>query len=408
MNHPKPDTILQRAAGISIRIVSADEVEISLNESKIVCSNHCLPILEVFARPVAVREALPKLRAAGAYDWMRLTDSIKRLCQLGALREPSENEFVPEKEFWDFGSAPVHIAMLNDRTRTEMFAEALREIVRAGDVVVDIGTGTGVLAIAAARAGARRVFAVEAGAMAGTARKIMDETEVGEKIEIIRGWSTQIELPEKANVLVGEVIGNDPFAENILPVFKDARQRLLAPNVKIIPSRLKVFGLPVELSPMLLANRLPDDEAVGDWKKWYKIDFSRLKDNVDYKSQPLLNLKTEAAGKLNFLGEPLLLADVEFSVFDELSIRKTVETKLSKAGVLNGLLIYFEIALGSKTLSTHPKIAAADTHWLNPVWYLPAARAAKIGDSFTFGFSYNEKGNNSEVVLLDDSAAAQE
>jgi predicted RNA methylase len=57
----------------------------------------------------------------------------------------------------------LHLAMLDDRNRTAAYLEAIRDGVREGDVVVDIGTGTGVLAAAAAQAGARRVYAIEVG-----------------------------------------------------------------------------------------------------------------------------------------------------------------------------------------------------------------------------------------------------
>ena len=62
-----------------------------------------------------------------------------------------------------------HARMLHDDRRTGDYLAALAAAVRPGDVVLDIGTGSGVLAVAAARAGARRVYAVEASDIAEVA-----------------------------------------------------------------------------------------------------------------------------------------------------------------------------------------------------------------------------------------------
>lgn len=386
-----PDTILQRVQGINIQFDSIQNVRVSLNRTEITCSNHCLLILEAFAQPTAIRQAMQKLTSNGSYDWINLTGAMTKLYNFGVLREPSAIEFIPSQEFWSFGSSPAHISMLNDRPRTDKFIKAIQEIVKKDDVVVEIGTGTGVLAIAAARAGAAKVYTIEAGAMAPTAQKIIDQTEVAGKIHLLQGWSPQIELPERADVLIGEIIGNDPFAESVLQAFKDARQRFLKPDARIIPERVKVFGIPVELSKDVLRNRILTDEHLDTWKKWYKTDFSPLKNNLNYKNTPLLNLKAEKAKTLNFLGDPFLLAEVDFYQFQESTIQRTITSNVSKTGVLNGLLIYFDLELGSQVITTNPWLSGDDNSWLNPVWYLSGAKTLESGDSFTLEFFFNGK-----------------
>jgi predicted RNA methylase len=395
-----PDKILQRVNGINIEIVSVQKLKISLNQQEMICTNYCLLILEAFAQPVSVRQGLQKLNSTSAYEWINLTDALNELYNFGALRDPAEIEFAQPSHFWGFDSSPAHIAMLNDRNRTQKFIEAIRETVREGDVVVEIGTGSGVLAIAAARAGAARVYTIEAGAMARTAQKIIGETEVAEKIRLILGWSHQIEIPEKADVLIGEIIGNDPFCESILLAFDDARRRMLKTGARIIPRRLKVFGVPVELAPASLKNKALTSENIENWKNWYGIDFSHLADNINYNDDVFLSLKAERAKELNVLGEAFPILEVDFNTFREAVIQKTVTSKLSKAGFLNGLLVYFDLEPGSQTITTNPDLTADDSSWINPIWYLSGAKQIKDGDSFTIRFSYHG-GRHSRISLCE-------
>src|SRR5215471_8603540 len=110
----------------------------------------------------------------------------------------------------------LHVGMLNDRTRTSSYMDAIGRAVRPGDVVLDIGTGTGIFALAAALAGARHVYALEVGRVAHAARNLFAANGVSHRISFIDPSSTEIELPERADVLVSELIGDEPLAEGVL------------------------------------------------------------------------------------------------------------------------------------------------------------------------------------------------
>jgi SAM-dependent methyltransferase len=130
-----------------------------------------------------------------------------------------------------------HARMFHDDRRTGDYLRALAEAVRPGDVVLDIGTGSGVVAIAAARAGARRVYAVEASDIAEVADRVFAINGVQDKVTLIPGWSRHIDLPEPADLLVSELIGNEPFEEEILETTLDARRRLLKPGARRLLGR---------------------------------------------------------------------------------------------------------------------------------------------------------------------------
>ena len=169
-----------------------------------------------------------------------------------------------------------HAAMLNDKARTSSYLASIRRVVRPGDIVVDIGTGTGIYAMAAALAGAQKVYAIEAGRIAWIARRLIEVNGLADRITLIRGLSTQIWLPERANVLISELIGDEPLAEQVIEITQDALRRLLKPGASLVPSGVKIFGLPVTIPDAELGKLTFAQGTVQNWRSWYGIEFAPL------------------------------------------------------------------------------------------------------------------------------------
>lgn len=139
-----------------------------------------------------------------------------------------------------------HGAMLADAVRMDAYEAALRAAVRPGCVVLDIGTGTGMMALLACRMGARRVYAVDPGDSIHLARAAARAAGFADRIEFIQGLSTEVTLPERADVVVSDLRGVLPLFEQHLPSVIDARERLLAPGGVMIPQRDTLLAAPVE------------------------------------------------------------------------------------------------------------------------------------------------------------------
>ena len=136
------------------------------------------------------------------------------------------------------GIFDFHHSMLVDRVRVESFMRAILATVQPGDVVVDIGTGTGILSAFAAIAGAKHVYAIEREPIIDVAREIVDRNGLADRVSFIEGSSLEIELPRRGDVLVSETIGNAAFDEGITRWYRDALDRLLVPGARVIPRRL--------------------------------------------------------------------------------------------------------------------------------------------------------------------------
>ena len=129
----------------------------------------------------------------------------------------------------------VHRTMICDRVRTEAFRRAIDSVVRPGDIVLDVGAGSGILSVFAARAGAARVYAVERTSAAVLAQELAAANGVAEIVQVIHGDVMDIELPERVDVIVSEWLGGFGIDEGMLVPVIVARDRWLKPGGVMIP-----------------------------------------------------------------------------------------------------------------------------------------------------------------------------
>jgi len=191
-----------------------------------------------------------------------------------------------------------HHSMLVDSVRVEAFLRAIVKTVRPGDVVVDIGTGTGLLALFAAAAGAKKVYAIEQEPIVDVAMEVARANGVEDRIEFVVGKSTEVEIPELADVLVTETIGNAGFDEGILTWVADARSRLLKPDCRLVPDRLSLMGSLLEL---------PRDHAELEKlaSTLYTFDLSPLRDLA------INNMAYDEISPVSVIAEPGLLIETD-------------------------------------------------------------------------------------------------
>lgn len=132
----------------------------------------------------------------------------------------------------------VHRWMLRDRQRVTAFHRAIGQAVRPGDVVLDVGAGSGILSMMAARAGAARVYAVERTPTAQLARRLAALNGPGGVVKVAQADMQDLHLPEPVDLIVSEWLGTIGVDENLLYPVLLARQRWLKPGGRMLPSRV--------------------------------------------------------------------------------------------------------------------------------------------------------------------------
>jgi len=170
------------------------------------------------------------------------------LHQAGLLVLPEEAAATPVI-FANYAGIDVHRAMLNDEARLEAYWQGLKAVVREGDVVIDAGSGTGVLATMAALCGARTVYAIERTDMAAVIPQVAADSGVGDRVQVVRGDIGTVQLPEQARVLVTETFGHFAVAEGMMEDVQACVGRNMGPDAVIIPASFTLHLAPMPVSP---------------------------------------------------------------------------------------------------------------------------------------------------------------
>ena len=223
--------------------------------------------------------------------------------------------------------------MIADKIRTGAYARAIRQTVKPGSVVLDVGTGTGILALIACQAGARRVYAIEPDNIINVAKRLARTNGYADQIKFIQDVSTKVTLPEKVDVIVSDIRGILPMLGQSLVSIADARQRLLAPGGALIPSYDQLWGTAVE-APDLYRN-------ISD--PWDNNGY-----DLDMRAARRLVTNAWRKGRVSpeqFLSEPQCWGTLDYSTLESPHVRAELTWNVTRTGTAHGLSLWFDSCL---------------------------------------------------------------
>ena len=231
--------------------------------------------------------------------------------------------------------------MLADAPRMDAYLAALRNAVNADSVVLDLGCGPGVFALMACKFGARRVYAVEPDNIISVAREVAVANGCADRIEFFESLSTEITLPEPADIIISDLRGVLPWFEQHIPSIIDARERLLARGGVLIPRRDVLWAAVVEASEQY-------EDLVGPWRK-FDLDLSagtRLITNTWRKSY----LKPE-----QLLVDPVRWTTIDYYEVEKADVRADISWRAARNGTAHGVAVWFDSELADGiSFSNHP------------------------------------------------------
>jgi hypothetical protein len=393
----KRDTLLHLASEVTIRICGHTMV-VEGRDDAVCCDAALLRALERLRRPGTLAQALALVDVATKEEWMAAAAQMLELVGAGALSSVDQVGAVRASDH-GFGFPEPHIGMLADHVRTSRYIDAIRRAVVPGDVVIDLGTGTGVLAIAAARAGAARVYAIERASVADIAERMFERNGVADRITLVRDVSTRVSLPERAHVLVSEIIGTEPLCERLLEYTRDASERLLLPGARMVPQRMRRLGRAVTCPDRAIDGHVVTAPAAARWESAYGMDFSALAQAAP-SHPPWFTVSAAEAAAWPALTETVTLADIDLTMPPRPPLRVRTQARVSTAGRLDGILVFWEIALHDDIgLSTDPLLAGPDCCWGAAVWLAAERRPVAEGDVLDMRYQYQAPRAVAEVAL---------
>jgi protein arginine N-methyltransferase 1 len=329
---------------------------------------------------------LASLPSSGPEHGVEMSTCIEDLADRGILVPPELRGGDEATRGWV--RPHVHLTMLDDRARTKGFREALRLTVKPEDVVVDIGTGTGILATYAAKLGARDVYAVESSGIADVAARMFEANGVADRVKLVRRRSTSATLPELASVLVTETIGNDPLDEQLLEIVADAKLRLLAPGARIIPAAIQIWGLAVDIPLTLLEKHVFTQRKLDGYREAYGLDFSVLADHQLSSTEPIMvDVKDVAKWQAE---QPVLLAEIDLLEPFETWVVNRAQLTVTRDIANLGICLAFRAKLAdSVILSNLPDDIDETSHWARALFPILDRPTLSKGETVDIEYSYD-------------------
>merc|ERR1711910_181936 len=186
----------------------------------------------------------------------------------------SNDEMTSKDYYFDsYAHFGIHEEMLKDEVRTLTYRNSMyhNKHLFKDKIVLDVGCGTGILSMFAAKAGAKHVYGVDMSGIVEQARTIVSQNGLADNVTIIRGKIEEIQLPvEKVDVIISEWMGYCLFYESMLDTVLYARDKWLAPTGLMFPDKATLYVCAIE-------DRQYKDDKINWWDDVYGFDMSCIK-----------------------------------------------------------------------------------------------------------------------------------
>ena len=283
-----------------------------------------------------------------------------------------------------------HEGMLKDSVRCEAFRRAIGEAVTPGCTVLDVGAGTGILSLFAAKVGAGTVYAVERTGIADLARQIIADNGFSDRIHVLRDDLEAIELPGKVDVIVSEWLGGYALDENLLPIVALARDRWLKPGGRLIPQAVTSMIAPAY-----------DRLLQQDIDFWRSEPYGLALGEIGRIRARQSDIARHDLKQEHILCAPRRMWEVDCGICSVEDANRPFEVWLDftaeQDGQFNTLAAWFDARLSDNVgLSNGP--AEPDTHWGRSIF--PVGRVVDLAEGSRVGihFAHEPRGKGESLA----------
>ena len=305
-----------------------------------------MPLAE--GNPAAMIQIAHLMRKDG--QWERAI----ALCHKALALAPNDAELVGRVDRFLSREVPAwHFSIVRDDARNAAFAAALGRAVRPDSRVLEIGTGTGLLAMMAARAGAAEVMTCEMNpAVAAMATDIVARNGFADRVRVIAKHSNALDveadLGGRVDILVSEIVSNNLLGQNVLPVHERAVRMFLKPGGHVIPAH--------GIIRVALAEDLRNDcELLGTVDGFDLSAFNRL-------FPPVRSIQV-GHERLKLRGQPTDLFNFDFGASEFCAPARTSVSCVSTGGRVNGIVQWIALEMDAETRYENYPALGATSCW---------------------------------------------
>jgi protein arginine N-methyltransferase 1 len=285
-----------------------------------------------------------------------------------------------------FSNLFMHENMLADRTRVESYFTAIIKYVHEGDIVVDAGTGSGILSFFAHLKHPRKIYAIDDSDILEIAKIVADKNGMSD-ISFFKGSSQSFTIPEKADVIIQEQMGAWLFNGNMVDSVIDLRDRILKKGGKILPNSFELFIEPVKMKDDYLVPFIWEQNI-------HNIDFQCLKKKKGEMAKEHFYRTIKPYEVECFLSVPAPILSFNLETISSLKDLPSV-LKSHKIVVknerLDGFCLYFRAIFDEDIILDKSPLRTESSHscWENPIYRAEAEQIQK-GDVIELTFSIDD------------------
>jgi protein arginine N-methyltransferase 1 len=310
------------------------------------------------------------------------------------MPEISQDGTARDYYFDSYAHFGIHEEMLKDEVRTCSYRDAIyqnRHLFK-DKIVLDVGCGTGILCMFAAKAGAKLVIGVDNSNIIDQAKVIVKDNNLSDKITLIKGKMEEVVLPvEKVDIIISEWMGYCLLYETMLNTVLYARDRYLNTGGLLFPDKATMYLTGIEDGKY-------KEEKIGFWDNVYGFDMSHIKDLAI--REPLVDVVH--ADSIATTCFPFRTIDLYTVTIPDLSFEVPFELKVIRDDYLHAFVCYFDIEFTACHKKVSFSCGPADpyTHWKQTVFYLHNHLAVRKGEMISGKFSLSPNAKNERDLDL--------